>query len=278
MIQHYFDLISKNKIAPKIALENLEDITNQKISNLDISLNEIISLLFKYYGKNEKFSSFNRLQEYIDSQSATITEKIFYLIEMYYDILHSLNYSEFFSNSSGLLELKNQVVFFTKISKGILEDFNHELIENDGNYIICEKNVYSGRVAEILGQDHETEAMLIIEYNHFSNLHNLQRKKEILRSLANYIEPKRKDLNDDLIKLFSSSAKKIRFIDELFLKFNNLSIRHGNERQVTSQFTERELEKIYDDMYTTMLFLILSKEQVTIQDEYNKTIKPKISK
>lgn len=278
MKQHYFDLISKNKISPKTALENIEDIINQKISNLDISLSDIISLHFKYYRNNEKFSSFSRLQDYINSQSKTLTEKLFYLIEMYYDIFHSFNYSEICSDSSKLLELNNQVSFFTKISKGILEDFNHELVKNDGNYIICEKNVYSGRVAEILGEDNETEVMLIIEYNHFSNLHNLQRKKEILRSLANYIEPKRKELNNDLIKLFSSDAKKIRFIDELFLKFNNLSIRHENARQVTSQFTEIELEKIYDDMYTTMLFLILSKEQVTIQEEYNKTIKSKISK
>ena len=247
MKQHYVDLISKNKISPKTALENIEDVINQKISNLDISLSDIISLHFKYYRNNEKFSSFSRLQDYINSQSKTLTEKLFYSIEMYSDIIYSFNYPEIYPDSNKLSELNNQLDFFTKISKGILEDFNHE-------------------------------AMLIIEYNHFSNLHNLQRKKEILRSLANYIEPKRKELNNDLIKLFSSDAKKIRFIDELFLKFNNLSIRHENERQVTSQFTEIELEKIYDDIYTTMLFLILSKEQVTIQEKYNKTIKSKISK
>ncbi|WP_417164057.1 hypothetical protein [Streptococcus sp.] len=273
MIQHYFDLISKNKITPKTALENIEDIINQKISNLDISLNEIISLHFKYYGKNEKFSSFNRLQEYIDSQSETITEKIFYLIEMYYDILYSFNFKEICSDSSELLEIENQVVFFTKISKGILEDYNHELVENDGNYIICEKNVYSGRVAEILGQDHETEAMLIIEYNHFSNLHNLQRKREILRTLANYMENTKEKTISDLISLFSSNTKKIKVIDELFMKFNNLSIRHENERQISNRFTDDELEKIYDDIYTTVLFLILSREQVIIHNNYEKYIK-----
>lgn len=278
MKQHYFDLISKNKITPKTALENIEDVINQKISNLDISLSDIISLHFKCYRNNEKFSSFSRLQDYINSQSKTLTEKLFYSIEMYSDIIYSFNYPEIYPDSNKLSELKNQLDFFTKISKGILEDFNHEIVKNDRNYIICEKNVYSGRVTEILAEDDETEAMLIIEYNHFSNLHNLQRKKEILRSLVNYIEPKRKELNNDLIKLFASNAQKIRFIDELFLKFNNLSIRHENERQVTSQFTDIELEKIYDDIYTTMLFLILSKEQVTIQEEYNKTIKSKISK
>lgn len=278
MKQHYFDLISKNKISPKTALENIEDVINQKISNLDISLSDIISLHFKCYRNNEKFSSFSRLQDYINSQSKTLTEKLFYSIEMYTDIIYSFDFSEICLDSNQLSELNNQLDFFTKISKGILEDFNHEIVENGGKYIVCEKNIYLGRAAEILGENNETEAMLIIEYNHFSNLHNLQRKKEILQSLANYIEPKRKVLNNDLIKLFSSDSKKIRFIDELFLKFNNLSIRHENAKQITSQFTNIELENAYDDIYTTILFLILSKEQVTIQEKYNKTIKSKISK
>ncbi|MCY7217434.1 hypothetical protein [Streptococcus cristatus] len=278
MKQHYFNLISKNKISPKTALENIEDVINQKISNLDISLNDIISLHFKCYGNNEKFSSFSRLQDYINSQSKTLTEKLFYSIEMYSDIIYSFDYPEIYPDSNKLSELNNQLDFFTKISKGILEDFNHEIVKSDGNYIICEKNVNSGRVAEILGEDNETEAMLIIEYNHFSNLHNLQRKREILRTLANYMEETKEETISDLISLFSSSTTKIKVIDELFMKFNNLSIRHQNEKQITSQFTAGQLEKIYDDIYTTVLFLILSREQVVIHENFEKDIKSKCKK
>lgn len=87
----------------------------------------------------------------------------------------------------------------------------------------------------------------------------------------------RKELNENLIRLFSSSSPKLKVIDNLFTKFNTVNIRHENDQQIGDQFTEIELEEIYDDIYTTIIFLILSRQQIMIQDRYDKDLKSRIT-
>ena len=68
------------------------------------------------------------------------------------------------------------------------------LIEN--KRIIIEDNVFADEAAQaVSGFADIKEALSILEYNHFSNKGNIERKKEILKKIADLLEPWRKPLN-----------------------------------------------------------------------------------
>lgn len=139
--------------------------------------------------------------------------------------------------------------------KRFLDLSNHELLKNsDGNYIIVEKNVYASQASQIISGIDINSALKILEYNHFQNKGNIDSKRAILVSLHNFLEPKRKELE--------SIANK-EAVSNLFNLFNKLEIRHG-KKQLSTNMTDEELESWYDDIYTLILYVILSEETATI--------------
>ena len=148
-----------------------------------------------------------------------------------------------------------------------LDKTNHELITLDsGNRIIVEKNVYASEVSQIVSETSIEDAIKVLEYNHFSNKENIQRKKEILISLANYLEPLRDELNafEELKEVMKVNSKKIIAVEQLFGMYNNLGLRHNNDKQYHLNMNDEELEQWYDDIYTSTLFVILSLDEARI--------------
>ena len=149
-----------------------------------------------------------------------------------------------------------------------LDKTNHELIELDsGNRIIVEKNIYASEVSQIVSETSIQDAIKVLEYNHFANKGNIERKKEILISLATYLEPFRDELNDseelkEVMKV--NNNKKIIAVEQLFNMYNNLGLRHNNSKQYHLEMTEEELEQWYDDIYASTLFVILSLDEARI--------------
>ena len=145
---------------------------------------------------------------------------------------------------------------------------NHELITLDnGNRIIVEKNIYASEVSQIVSETSIQDAIKVLEYNHFANKGNIERKKEILISLATYLEPFRDELNDseelkEVMKV--NNNKKIIAVEQLFNMYNNLGLRHNNSKQYHLEMTEEELEQWYDDIYASTLFVILSLDEARI--------------
>ncbi|HFI0345145.1 TPA: hypothetical protein ACGOWL_000545 [Streptococcus suis] len=278
MRQNYFNLISENTLSSRELMSNLNVFENEIISGFDCSLKDLMEKYFKEYERNSSFPTLDKLEEHIEKRSKTITEKLFFHIELYNDFLNNVDFTAYLSEEE-VESLQNHISFYKKMLLRTLEDNNHEFREIDGREVVCEKNAFSRSVSEIIASDNDSayEAMLILDYNHFSNSKNLNRKREILRALANYLEPQRIELNNNLIRLFSGDVQKLKFIDNLFNKFNSISIRHENEEQITLQFNEKELKQIYDDMYNTILFLVLSRQQIIIQDKFDKDIKQRIS-
>lgn len=93
-----------------------------------------------------------------------------------------------------------------------LDKTNHEWKTlQDDNIIIVEKNVYASEVSQIVSETNIEDAIKVLEYNHFSNKGNIQRKKEILISLANYLEPLRDELNafEELKEVMKVNGKKL---------------------------------------------------------------------
>lgn len=148
-----------------------------------------------------------------------------------------------------------------------LDKTNHEwkTIQDD-NIIIVEKNVYASEVSQIVSETNIEDAIKVLEYNHFSNKGNIQRKKEILTALANYLEPLRRVLNnsDELKDILKVNNQKVIAFEKLFEMYNNFGLRHNNSNQYHLNLADDELEQWYDDIYTSTLFVILGLDESRI--------------
>ena len=138
-----------------------------------------------------------------------------------------------------------------------------------GRQIIVEKNVYASEVSQIVSETSIQDAIKVLEYNHFANKGNVQRKKEILISLANYLEPLRKELNnsEELKEMFKVNNQKIIAFEKLFEMYNNFGLRHNNAKQYHLDMTNEKLEQWYDNIYTSSLFVILGLDEARILSE-----------
>ena len=138
------------------------------------------------------------------------------------------------------------------IINDMLENLNFKAyIEGDAVYVIEDKPEVTA-VAEIVD---EPLALDTIRYNHFSMRGDLAGKKKVLLALADYLEPKRKELNKINQKAFA---------EKLFMLFNKLNIRHNNcdsnsDKYVprVASMSEEELEGWYDETYQMALLAIL---------------------
>ena len=166
--------------------------------------------------------------------------------------------------------LQRKRVYLFKLFDNItrfLELSNHELITlENGAKIIVEKNVYASEVSQIVSETNIEDAIKVLEYNHFSNKGNIQRKKEILTALANYLEPLRRDLNnsDELKDILKVNNQKVIAFEKLFEMYNNFGLRHNNSNQYHLDLADDELEQWYDDIYTSTLFVILGLDEARI--------------
>lgn len=138
----------------------------------------------------------------------------------------------------------------------------------DGSWIVVEKNPVATEAAEIVLD--ETEAIRILEYNHFTLKGDIEGKKAILKALGNVVEPIIKS------KKWIESAYKQIGSDAGFL-LNNFNIRHNNmdganKKEYLSTITPEELEQWYDKIYDCVLAVIILNEQIQTSAEI-KTIK-----
>lgn len=99
----------------------------------------------------------------------------------------------------------------------------------------------------------------VLEYNHYTMKGDIARKKEMLRILADQLEPRRADL----------TAINKELASNVFFMFNNMNIRHNNctegdknYREVVAKMSQDELEKWYDETYQLCLLAFLELDNV----------------
>ena len=262
--QNYFDILNRMEFDPQRELKNLMDLLemerNFKSIYYETSLNSAISDNFLDYPNRSTFTSYSQMVEFVGLNIYNTTEQLFVFSEFLVDIFCNLA-EKFTEEESEFIQ-----IIFDNI-KRFLELSNHELITLDnGNKIIVEKNVYASEASQIVSETSIEEAIKVLEYNHFSNKGNIQRKKEILIALANYLEPFRRELNnsEELKDILKVNNQKVIAFEKLFEMYNNFGLRHNNSNQYHLDLADDELEQWYDDIYTSTLFVILSMDESRI--------------
>lgn len=170
-----------------------------------------------------------------------------------------------------ILIVTNKVSFtkpYPRLIKNIeilLSNLNYEYryFDKEEKVILVERDSAAFAVADIV---EEELAFKVIEYNHYLLKGDLDRKRNILKALADKIEGFRDNLDKDLSSDFGFLA-------------NNINIRHNNldgknKKEYLVNIENEELESWYDETYQVMLLCILEnnyKESLTNKIEEIKT-------
>ena len=169
-------------------------------------------------------------------------------------------------------EIESQKNIIKTQIERVISSLGYKFIVIDDRQIIVENNVFANEAAQAVTAFADIkEALSILEYNHFSNKGNIERKKEILKKIADLLEPWRKPLNksSELKDLLKANNDKIQALEKLFYMYNKFNIRHNNEDQMLTGLSNQEIESWYDKIYTMSLFVILGKDVAQILADFN---------
>lgn len=158
--------------------------------------------------------------------------------------------------------VEEQMKYVLETIETDVERSGFEIREIDEEIIIVEKNPVAIEVAEYLPDISD----VIVEYNHYLLKGNLKRKQEILKKIADAMEPLRKEL-EAICRQETS---------DYFFMINNMNVRHNNcnsndKKHYCKEFaalSEQDKEKWYDIIYDQALALLVIRKQA----ERDKTI------
>lgn len=138
----------------------------------------------------------------------------------------------------------------------VIETIGYMPNNQNGTTDFVPKDQAAVAVAEIIDPN---LSYRVIEYNHHSMKGDLERKRTILLSLADKLEPQRSKL-----KNINPSLE-----DSLFFLFNNVNIRHNNadpegKKHIAfvASLGKDEIERWYDDTYEMCLIAFLELDNV----------------
>lgn len=274
MRRTFFDLLKDSDVDVNIELQKLNNLFGQDCCyqwGKSYSLYDLVSEYFaKYYKRREHFLSLQELLNAIYLECFDISEfdKYFLYAEMYVDLISMLDNLD----NQEIQSQKN--IIKTQIER-VISSLGYKFIVIDDRQIIVENNVFANEAAQAVTEFADIkEALSILEYNHFSNKGNIERKKEILKKIADLLEPWRKPLNksSELKDLLKANNDKIQALEKLFYMYNKFNIRHNNEDQMLTGLSNQEIESWYDKIYTMSLFVILGKDVAQILADFNEFV------
>ena len=203
---------------------------------------------FSFRGTCSSLDDFNTTHNFnfVENPDKFDVDYLLIFCEYCYNLIWKLQ-QEDLSDFSGVKKACEQ--FINQILTVIESIGYEEVVDEESDVsIFVPKNAPAMTVAEILP---ENLSYKVVEYNNHSLKGDLMGKSEILKLLANQLEPRKDDL-DNIDKQFKS---------DLFYLFNNISIRHNNEDKI-SNISDDELEEWYDYTYDMSLiaFMLLDKK------------------
>lgn len=268
--KNYFEILDGMNFNPSTEFDNLYILLSNRLL-------EELNHKFLNYQNRRTFIDFDEFLKFCLSQADNELEKLFIFAELLNDMLSIINPNHPL--------LRDDVYAVRENINRVLDLSNNEFLTlESGRQIIVEKNVYASEVSQIVSETSIQDAIKVLEYNHFLNKGNIQRKKEILLSLAGYLEPYLKKFDDpeklpkelkgiynelkivlqtkgaDTDKKGNQIPKKIAVFDNLSEMYNKGGLRHNNDKQYHLDMNDEELEQWYDNIYSSTLFVILSLE------------------
>lgn len=170
----------------------------------------------------------------------------------------------------GMTQVNTSAQFYLAQVNKVIDMIGYMGAVEDGVTIFVPKDSAAISVSEIIKPELSYK---VLEYNHHSMSGAIQKKKEILKLLADDLESKQDDL-----KRIDTSLK-----NDLFFLFNNLNIRHNNidstspeYHQEIEEMPEKSLEEWYDDTYQMCLLAYMTLDNIerkTKVKQLRKTIK-----
>lgn len=153
-------------------------------------------------------------------------------------------------------DLSEPIQFCLQQVLRVIEAIGYMPNVQDGITDFAPKNQASISVAEIVDSDLSYK---VIEYNHYSMKGDLERKKSILLSLADKLEPQRAKL-----KQINSALE-----SDLFYLLNSANVRHNNSDPkgknyiaIVAGMDNSTTEKWYDDIYQMCLLAFLELDNI----------------
>lgn len=276
MRKSYFEILEESSLNLDLGkeLDKLERIIHESFWYADMGVNcslyELIELNFKRYRNRKHFLTVEELINtlLLNSRRLSIKEQYFLIAEMYLDLFSSLH-------MTGGSRLDKQARYFLEQVKIVSSSIGYKLIRTNNKLIIVEDNIFAHEAAQAVSEFADVKkALSILEYNHFSNKGNIERKKEILKKIADLLEPWRKSLNgsNELKGLLKVNNDKVQALEKLFYMYNKFNIRHNNKDQMLTGLSNQEIESWYDKVYTLSLFIILGKDVASILADFNEFV------
>ncbi len=274
MRKNYFEILDEIDLDVTLELQKLHGLIREQIWSAEIgrycSLYELISISFRDYVRRKHFLE---LDEFLNEWARKTNilsqeERYFCYAELYLDLFSVLMPLEDSNIKSQTMVVYNQINIVINIYGYSLKCINDRLI-------IVEDNVFANEAAQAVSEFADVkEALSILEYNHFSNKGNIDRKKEILIKIASLLEPWRDDLNNNIAfkNVLKLDNNKVLAVEKLFRMFNTLNIRHNNDGQQLTNMDNNTVEAWYDKIYTMSLFVILGKDVAQILADFNKFV------
>ncbi len=265
---HFFEAIERD-VDFQMEYMKLESMCAEKYGNYYcgsvITINSWIESNFRHWKNRANYTSFSELRNQlgfpIDNYNVMDIDINQYLLfcEMMLNVIFGLR--EY--NEHALDEVIEALI---ETIRATVEKVGLEIRFIDGEAMIVEKNAVAIEVA-----DKQPEiAEIIIEYNNYLLKGNLKRKKELLKAIADTLEPKRKEL----------SGYNLRMTEDFFYMVNNMNVRHNNcdprdSKNYNSKFDSLNVcdkEKWYDIIYEQglSLFMLLQQQDRNKMIEYFK--------
>lgn len=262
-----FELLKKQNITPSVEFNRLVALLNYDCFDDGVSrpfrkyINDVWSFLKIRHTSIDIDDLFLSLGIDIRDSSFVDWSKLFLFCELLKNIIVQAK-----PLLSSNWDIENTIRLINTNLSVILEKTNHKWSRTKKGYIIVKKELAVTEVIESLEDGNENLAQSIMEYNWILLAGNLDRKREILANMANYVEPWKQEMKGSIFYPLYTSSREMT---------NKLDIRHNNTGkgsipEYAKNWTKVDFENWYDKIYHTLLMVILSKRQLKIMQEMNK--------
>ncbi len=266
---HLEEVIEKLEIDYHREIKRIQFLLEEQPNSNEIMLSRRrINILFKEAFPYLNFVGFVHYNDFLSTLGLNSIEKNcdFKMLLLYLETILTLlqRTCNLFAISEPEHNKINQIYqhILTLLDKVNCDEFYNE--DTAFSYII-EKNKSTTEAIE--STEDEQLALELLEYNRVLLEGNLEEKRKILYSLSQYIEP---ILNGK--KLDSTPYASLK--KDLGFYLNNFHIRHNNKvgkdkKEFIINMSDEDLETCYDEIYTSIVMLMIADKQVDISKRLN---------